>query len=86
MRIAGAHHGAAVLEDLHVTDVVEASQFAKLPHPGVNDNLDCLGRHGCERQVVARGKANHSAKARFGLGHQQTLVLDVETIRRGLKL
>jgi hypothetical protein len=35
---------------------------------------------------VARGKTNDSAKARFGVGDEQALVLDVETIPRCLRL
>ena len=39
MRIAGAHHGAAVLEDLNVVDGVEPAQFPKLSRPSINDKF-----------------------------------------------
>ena len=37
MGIAGAHHGAAVLEDLHVVELGLAAEFNVLLGPGVDD-------------------------------------------------
>src|SRR5436305_3904062 len=84
MRITGTHHRAPVFEDLHVIDSVKAAKFAELAHPSVNNDLDCFGRHGRERQIVTRRKADNPANAWFTLSHQQAFVFYVEAIRRRL--
>jgi hypothetical protein len=79
MRIAGAHHGPAIFENLNVPDIFHSGQFLKLFDPGVDDRFYLVHRHGCESEIMARRKANHAADARLGLGNQQTLVVDVES-------
>src|SRR5579864_2294972 len=78
MGIARSHHGAAVLEDLHVVDGLQAAQLAKLFHPGMDDGFDRFRRHGRQRKIVSRRKTDYSAKARLALRHQQSESFHIE--------
>src|ERR1022692_4871241 len=84
MRIAGAHHGAAVFEDLYVVDVFQAGQFPKLSDPCVDDQLNLIPRHRGQGEIVTWGKANHTANPRLGFGDQQAHAVDVEASVGGL--
>src|SRR5579864_1675149 len=78
MGIARSHHGAAVLEDLHVVDGLQAAQLAKLFHPGMDDGFDRFRRHGRQRKIVSRRKTDYSADARLALRHQQSESFHIE--------
>jgi hypothetical protein len=84
MRVGRAHHGAAVFEDLHVTDPVEAAELDVLVDPGVDHRADRLDRHLPQRQVVPRREAHDPADAALALRDQQTLpvVLLRDHVRR----
>ena len=76
MRIAGAHRGAAVLEDLHRVDVVHGAERQVLLAPRSDDMpevFDGEARHG---EVVARRIADHPADAGFRLGDDQPAAID----------
>src|SRR3954464_12386599 len=76
MWIAGAHHRAAVFEDLDVMDVRARAQFAILLGPEVHDSSDLLLRHLRQRQVMSRRKTQDAANAGLGLGDaERTLVI-----------
>ena len=76
VRVAGAHHRAAVLEDLHVAHPRQAAEFAVLVGPGVHDLPDGRLRHHAQREVVAGVEADHPADAALGLGDEQAAGLD----------
>ena len=66
MRIAGAHHVAAVLEHQRVLRPPGGRDRRTFVDPDVDDFADRGGLHARERQIVARRKADHSADAAFG--------------------
>jgi hypothetical protein len=70
MRIACAHHGAAVFENLDVVDVGHFAQLTKLFHPGADDQFDGVNAHGGQREIVTRRKTHHAAEARFALSDE----------------
>ena len=76
VRVAGAHHGAAVLENLHPADRLDAAEFSALLDPNTHHPLDLFHRHAGERQIVARRKADHPAEAALGLCHDQSVSID----------
>ena len=78
MRIAGAHHLAAILKNLNMLDTGDGCQFASLDDPGANDFFDFGCPHSRQGQVVARQEAHHSADATLGLRNQQAFILKVE--------
>src|ERR1700722_12720305 len=86
MRIAGAHHGAAIFENLDVIDIFQFAQLSELFYPCVDDQLNFLPTHRGECEIVTRRKTNHAANSRFRLGDEQTHVVDVEMSARGLRL
>ena len=57
MRIAGAHHGAAVLENLYVVDEVAASEIGELLAPHFDDCDDFFLVHARKGQIVAGEKS-----------------------------
>ena len=84
VRIACAHHGAAVFEDLYVVDLGPRAEFQVLLHPRIH-HLAQVGRlHVGDRQVVARRETDHAAESRFGFGQQQAVLL--EAIQRRARL
>src|SRR5256885_607713 len=66
MRIAGSHHGAAILEDLYVLDPLHRAEFGVLVGPDINYPAYIANLHCCESQIVAGREAHHAANPRFG--------------------
>src|SRR6266436_592006 len=79
MRIACAHHDAAVLENLYVLDLWHRSQFLELGGPGADHVFDVIGLHGGKSEVVAWGEADHPAEPGFAFGDDQPPAFKVET-------
>src|SRR6266404_8355599 len=77
MGVAGAHHFAAVFENLHVLNFVQGSQFAELTGPGADDLLDRADTHAGKSQIVARREAHHAADSGFAFGDQQAFILHI---------
>src|SRR6478672_9701544 len=80
MRIAGAHHGAPILEYLHVIDIWHRAQFPELGGPGMDHASDVVWRHGGEGKVVAGREADYPAEPRLAFRDQQPPVFDVQAI------
>ena len=68
MRIAGAHHGAAVLEDLDVAEDGIGAEGAVLVGPGVDDAADVGDCHAREGEAVVGVEAEDAAEAALALG------------------
>lgn len=85
MRIAGAHHGAAVLENLYVVDEVAASEIGELLPPHFDDCDDFFLVHARQGQIVAGRKASDAAEAWFRLRNNQLVLLDLCSYRAGTK-
>ena len=82
MRIAGAHHGAAIFENLDVIDIFQFAQLPELFYPCADDELNFVQPHSGECEIVTRRKTNHAANSRFRFGDEQPHVVDcVETER-----
>ena len=76
MRIAGAHHGAAIFEDLYVVDGRVGAEFSILLDPRVH-NLAQVGQlHTGDSQVMARRETYYPADARLGFGDEEPLALE----------
>ncbi len=73
MRIARAHHLAAILEDQHVSEVATRIELGELRSPGTHDACCFLLRQVAERQIVPRRIAQHAAFARDRLRREQSL-------------
>ncbi len=71
MGVTGAHHGAAVFEDLHVADIGAGAELFGLLGPHGDDGFDRGQVHGGEGEVVARGEAEDAAGAGFGFGAEE---------------
>ena len=76
MRIAGAHRGAAVLEDLHRVDVVMRAERARTARARLRRHARGPRRHARHGEVVARRIADHPADAGFRLGDDQPAAID----------
>ncbi len=63
MGIAGAHHGPAVLEDLHMTNFRAATKFFELCRPGFHDAHNVRHLHAGQGQAVVGMEAQHAADA-----------------------
>src|SRR5882762_11179544 len=68
--IAATHHGAAIFENLHGTDVGLASEIGVFLRPGVDHVSQVLDTHARQSEVVARRETNHPAPARFAASQQ----------------
>jgi hypothetical protein len=79
--ITGAHHLAAILEDLHESDVRLRAEFDELIRPGVDHRDNLLDAHARKRQVVARIEAHHPARARFRLRPKKVSVFKASARR-----
>ena len=79
MGIAGAHHGAAVLEDLDVLDLGARAELCGLAGPHLDDAADGGDVHGGEGEVVAGIEAEDAAEAALGFGAEEAGVVDVES-------
>src|SRR5579864_809615 len=86
MRVAGSHHGAAILENLDVVNIRTHTQFLELARPGPHHFGDVLRIHGGERQVVARGETHDSARAGFPGGNKESFSVNIEAIGDGVRL
>ena len=71
VRIARAHHRAAVLEYLHVVDPGKLTECCGLFGPGVDHAGDIRHGHPREREGVVGVEAEDAAEAPLGLGDQQ---------------
>src|SRR5262249_23054644 len=71
MRIASAHDGAAILEDLYVAHPIDLLQLRELLAPHANHFADFLERHARNGEVMPRRKADDAADALLGVSHQQ---------------
>src|SRR5439155_24585244 len=70
VRVAGAHHGPAVFEDLDIVDGRLRAEFRVLVYPDVHHCAQASRFHGGEGEVVARGETDHAANAGFGFGDE----------------
>src|SRR5690242_8943866 len=70
MRVAGAHHGPTVFEDLHVVDRVARAQVLELLRPDIHHGVDLVRGHAREREVMARREADHPANSGSARGNQ----------------
>ena len=84
MGVAGAHHGAAVFEDLDVVDERPGGEIVKLLDPGVNDRAQVVHRHVGDGEAVPGREADHAANTRLGFGDQEAALL--VAIERGIGL
>ena len=71
VRVGGAHHGAAVLEDLDVVDPGEVAEGGGFVGPGVDDAGDVGDGHAGEREGVVGMEAEDAAEAALGFGDQE---------------
>ena len=71
VRVAGAHHRAAVLEDLDVADPRLPAELQVLLGPGVDDPADLRAGHRTHGHVVAGREADDPAQATLGFGDQE---------------
>jgi len=71
MRVAGAHHGAAVLEDLDVAEVGIGAEGAVLLGPGVDDAADVGDLHAGQREAVVGMEAEDAATSAFAVGAEE---------------
>ena len=71
VRVAGAHHGAAVLEDLDVVDVGQIAEGGGFEGPGVDDGGDVGDGHAGEGEGVVGVEAEDAATAALGLGDEE---------------
>ena len=71
VRIAGAHHRAAVLERERVAHPWVRGRRRALLGPDVDHAADVRGLHPRERQVVPRRETEYPAEAARRLGHEQ---------------
>ncbi len=78
MGVAGAHHGTAVFEDLHVLDFGAGAEFGGLFGPHLDDAADGGEIHGGEGEVVAGVEAEDTAEAALGFSAQQAGVIDIQ--------
>ncbi len=69
MRIAGAHHDAAVLEDLNVIHPGDAAQLLVLLRPYVYNVAHFARGHARNREIVSRRKTYDAADAALSAGH-----------------
>src|SRR5580765_585211 len=83
MRIAGAHHGAAVFEDLHMLDPGARPQIVELIDPQIDHGPEFAQAHARDGEVVARRKTSDAADSALRTGDQQIVVVDPYFLRVG---
>ena len=71
VRVGGAHHGAAVLEDLDVVDPGEVAEGGGFVGPGVDDAGDVGDGHAGEGEGVVGVEAEDAAEATLGFGDEE---------------
>jgi hypothetical protein len=74
MRIAGAHHRPAILEDCHGIDRRDGAELGVLLRPHVYYVGNVVDRHPCNVQIVTRREAHHAAEPAFRSGGQQAVL------------
>jgi len=77
MRVARAHHLAAILKYLYITDKVLSPEIEILIHPLVDNDPDLVGFHPGESQAVVRRKAQYAAYASFAASDEQLAIVDL---------
>ena len=65
VRIAGAHHRAAIFENLHVADPGIRRESRVLFNPGFDDMPNVRRVHARQREIVPRRKTDDAADAAF---------------------
>src|SRR5690349_5217367 len=71
MRIAGTHHGAAILKNLYVVDSRMCAEFLKLIGPTIDDGANVGRLHHGKSQMVFWRKAKYSAGSGFCFRDEQ---------------
>ena len=82
MRIAGPHHGAAILKDLHIVHFSLLAQLRGLRSPRFHHTLDVLRVHPRQRQIVVWMKTHYPAGSTLELGAQYIVVRNVLYVRK----
>ena len=72
VRVAGAHHGPAIFEDLHVVDELAGAEIEELLDPAIHHQPDVVRFHIGDGEVVLGREADHAADAGLGFGNQQS--------------
>src|SRR6266851_4692479 len=86
MRVTGAHHRAAIFENLHVIDLWQLRQFLELGDPGLDHTFNLSRRHGGQGEVVARGETDDPTKSRLAFRDQQAAVFQIDAVVAGARL
>src|ERR1700722_16264823 len=73
MGITRPHHGAAVLKDLHIADIVPRAKFDVLLAPDIHDRADLFHGHLCQSEIMSRREADDPADTILALGNQKPL-------------
>src|SRR5260370_30956892 len=77
MRIAGAHHGAAIFKNLYVIDPGYAPQLAILFGPHVQHSSNLSRAHLGESKILLPGEAGHAADSFFAARNHQPVVIEL---------
>src|SRR5579872_484630 len=86
MRIAGAHHGAAIFKYLNVIDLFQSAEFAELILPHVHDLFDVWQLHGRQSEIVTWRKADDPAYSGLAFGHDQPSSVNIDTCALRIRL
>src|SRR2546421_10655391 len=78
MRIARAHHLAAVLEDLHVINPWNFPKRAVLFDPAVHDGAQFRDAHSRNSEIMARRKTHHAADSLLHSPNKQAARIKLE--------
>src|SRR6185369_16406914 len=84
VRIAAAHHLAAIFEDLDVLELRVGTQFDVLVCPKVDYTRDFLDAHSGECQVMSGGETQYSASSGFALSDQEIVIVEFCRFNIGL--
>ena len=71
MRIACAHHGAAIFKNLHMLDFWPLAQLLVLGSPRIHHAQDIRHVHTRKRQAVVGMETQHTAKPAFAFRPEQ---------------
>src|SRR5206468_8149829 len=80
VRVTASHHGAFILEDLHISNRIVAGEIFGLFRPGVNHVSDGRPVHLRNRQVVARREADHPTSSGLCVSNNQTIFVNFPRI------
>jgi hypothetical protein len=53
MRVARTHHSAAILEQLHIVDIVSLAEFDILLRPRIHNCANLFHRHPRQSEIVS---------------------------------